>query len=384
MNSPSYPSDFLTPHNPQSDDDTIDFRRYLSLFLSNWYWFAFALIITLSLAYGINRYSEEEYRVSSTLLIKDDQIGSSNSGFESVIPGGDIFKSQQNLINEIGILKSFRINYLVMKELNDFHVVYAGVGRRGIVESRMYQTCPFIVESDMLEYQPKGFKVGIRILSEQKCRIELNGDINFETDIDFGEQFSGSGFNFKIKLRNPGSFVFDERSSNKYFFYFADPEGLASEYMGKLSVEPIEEDASIVNLSVSGFVPQQEADYLNKLMNVYIRYGLDNKNLTADSTIKFIDDQIRIVSDSLEIAADKLEKFRSGHNFVNLSNEGTLIQNRMERFEIEKATIELELQYYNYLSEYLNKINNNDEIISPSVMGISDQILIKLVNELAH
>ncbi len=103
-------------------------------------------------------------------------------------------------------------------------------------------------------------------------------------------------------------------------------------------------------------MPEQEADYLNKLMEVYIRYGLDNKNQTADSTIKFIDDQINIISDSLEIAADKLERFRSNNNFINLSNERTLIQNRLERFEIEKATSELQLQYYNYLSEYLNKI----------------------------
>ena len=29
------------------DSDTIDFRRYFSLFLSNWYWFAGALFLAL-------------------------------------------------------------------------------------------------------------------------------------------------------------------------------------------------------------------------------------------------------------------------------------------------------------------------------------------------
>ena len=56
-------------------DESIDFKRYLSLFLSNWYWFAIALFIALSIAYGINRWSEEVYTVSSTMLIKDDQFG---------------------------------------------------------------------------------------------------------------------------------------------------------------------------------------------------------------------------------------------------------------------------------------------------------------------
>jgi len=106
------------------------------------------MFLALTIAYGINRYSQQVYSVSSTLLIKDDQLGGMNSNAASVLPGGDIFKSQQNLLNEIGILKSFKLNYRAMKELTDFHVVYMGVGKRGIVESRMYKRCPFIVIYD--------------------------------------------------------------------------------------------------------------------------------------------------------------------------------------------------------------------------------------------
>ena len=364
------------------DDDSFDIKRYLSLFLSNWYWFAIALLITFSIGYGVNRYTEEVYTVSSTLLIKDDQVGGVSSSFGSVIPGGDIFKSQQNLTNEMEILRSFRINYQVMRELSDFHVVYTAIGKRGIVESRMYNNCPFIVIYDSIDFQPKGTKVDITIKSKEKYHIEIDGNINFSDDWDFGKRFSGYGFSFILQLRNPNNFEFNDELSNKYSFYFADPAGLATQYRGNLSVETIEMGASIVTLSVSGFVPEQEAEYLNKLMETYIQYGLDNKNLTADSTIKFIDEQIKTISDSLEIAADKLERFRTKNNFIDLSREGALIQNRLERLEIEKATSDLQLKYYNYLSEYVNN-NNTGDILSPSVMGITDQILISLVNELS-
>src|SRR5664280_1780835 len=118
------------------EDDTLDIKRYLSMFISNWYWFAGALFMSLSVAYGINRYSEKIYTVSSTLLINDDQFGKGNSNVGNVIPGGDIFRSQQNLKNEMGILKSFTLNDSAMQKLYEFHVVYAGVGKRGLVESR--------------------------------------------------------------------------------------------------------------------------------------------------------------------------------------------------------------------------------------------------------
>lgn len=362
-------------------DENLDIKRYISLFISNWYWFAFAMFIALTISYSINRYSRQIYSVSSTLLINDDQYGKMNNSASSVIPGGDIFRSQQKLINEMGILKSFSLNYRVMKALKDFHVVYIEVGKRGIVESSLYNNCPFKVVYDSLEVQPKGIKVGITILNEREYQIKLNGSLDFDSIINFGKRFSKYGFDFIIEARNKNISPFNKNKSNNYYFYFTDPEILASQYRSSLTVSPIEKDASLVVLSVMGFVPQQEADYLNKLMDTYIQYGLDNKNQTADSTIKFINNQLKVISSTLEKAAARLEKFRLDKGFTDLSREGTTIQNRLEKFENEKAAFELQIQYFNYLSDYLNLKNSAGPIISPSATGITDPLLLKLVNE---
>jgi tyrosine-protein kinase Etk/Wzc len=374
------------PYPPQpnfTDEDNIDIKRYLSLFLSNWYWFAIALFIAVTLAYSINRYSEKIYSVSSTLLIKDDQMANMNSNIGSVLPGGDIFKSQQNLKNEMGILKSFSLNWRVMNELKDFQIVYVGVGRRRIVESTLYNSCPFRVVYDSLELIPKGIKADVTILNEQEYRIEINGKLNINSVKQFGERFTEKGFDFTIEKRYPGDTVYSKKNSNRYYFYFTDPATLASQYRKKISVAPIEKDASLVTLSVSGAVPQQEAVYLNKLMDSYIRYGVDIKNQTADSTINFINNQLRIISDSLTHAEEILENFRLKNSFIDLTKEGTLIQNKLEKAENEKTTFELQLQYYNYLSEYLDLKNAGGTIISPSIIGITDQVLIKLVYDLS-
>ncbi len=365
------------------EEDNIDLKRYLSLYMSNWYWFATTLFIAITLAYGINRYSQKIYSVSATMLIKDDQMGSMNNNVASVLPGGDIFKSQQNLNNEMGILKSFSLNHKVMQELKDFHIVYYSIGRRGVVESQIYKNCPFKVIYDSIELEPKWERVEIKILSEQNYLLKLDGELNYEKRLNFGESFSEYGFDFNIQRSTEGKKVYNERSSNNYYFYFTDPGSLANQYRSKLSAAPIEKEASLVTLSVSGTVPEQEADYLNKLMDAYIRYGLDNKNQTADSTIKFIDRQLAIILDSLDVAEERLENFRLMNSFIDLSREGTIIQNRLEKFENEKTTFALQLQYYNYLSEYLNNKNADGTIISPSVIGITDQLLLKLVDELS-
>lgn len=374
-------SDNLSNSN-HMEEDNIDIKRYLSLFISNWYWFAIALFFSLTIAYGINRYSQKIFSVSSTLLIKDDQIGGMSNIATSVIPGGDIFRSQQNLKNEIEILKSFSLNYTVIKQLKDFHVVYVGVGRRGIVESVMYNSCPFIVSYDSLELQKKGINIVVSILDEQKYRIEIDGEINFETEMNFGERFNRHGFNFTIEKRNPSNFVYSKKNSNNFYFYFTDPGRMANQYRAKLSVAPRDKDASLVILSVSGFDPAQEADYLNKLMEVYIDYGLNFKKQIADQTILFINEQLKVISDSLELAAGELESFRMANSFVDIKSENTNIQNKLDNSINEKADIELQLQYYDYLTQYLNNRNVHEAIISPSVIGITDQILLQLLNKL--
>lgn len=378
-NSPGYSENF----DPQMDDDGKNIRRYLSLFISNWYWFVISLFIAVTIAYGINRYGEKIFTVSSTLLIKDDQNGGGLSYADNFIPGSNVFKSQQNLKNEIGILKSFSLNLRVIDSLPEFRIVYYGVGKRNIVESTLYKNCPFEVVAEPLAYQPRYVKIVVKITSGTEYVLVINGSYNVEKKLNFGEKFNSDGFNFIIKLRDAENFSFNPEISNKYYFYFSAPEALTNIYRRKLNVTPIDQDATLLNLSVSGSVQEQEADYLNKLMELYISQGLEAKNQIADSTIIFIDRQLRFISDSLKKAEDNLQEFRLENKLVDLSKEGTLIQGRLEQFENEKTTLGLQYQYYQYLKEYLESKNELGDIVSPSVMGVTDQELGRLIQDLA-
>ncbi len=178
-----------------------------------------SLFISICIAYGVNRWSDKLYTVSSTLLIKDDQ----NSLTPNFFPGSNGFKNQQNLKNEIGILKSFDLNYQVIKKLPEFYVDYIMVGRRGIAESRMYKNCPFIVVYDSLERQMIGKKVEIKILSDQKYNLKLNGGRNFEKKMSFGERFNEMGYDFTINLRNKEEFRYSDRIFKQILFLFFKP-----------------------------------------------------------------------------------------------------------------------------------------------------------------
>jgi tyrosine-protein kinase Etk/Wzc len=364
-------------------DDTLDLRRYLGLFLSNWYWFALTLFFACLLAYGINNYSEKIYTVTASLLIKEDQ-GSDMTGLDKLVPGGDIFRSQQNIQNEIGILKSFSVNERVMKELSEFHVTIVGVGRKGIAQVRHYKSAPFIIVFDTLKDQKVDIPINLKIKSDNTFSIEISGKDLSKKEYIFGERFNEGGFNFTIIKRDSVNFKYDPALSNRYTFWFNRYETLANTYRSKLNINPVNENASLLNLSVSGVSRQQEADYLNKLMEVYRRQGIEFKNETAEKTMKFIDEQLIIISDSLTLAENRLENFRLKNKLIDLSTEGATIKSKLENVTREKVTATLQRQYYEYLSDYIKTRNESGEIISPSVMGVTDQLLIGLIEDLAR
>jgi len=373
-----------TPSNINNqDDDSINIKRYLGLFMSNWYLFAVSLFISMTIAYSINRYSSRIYTVSSTLMISEGQNSEGNRIVSSVIPGGDIFNSKENMTNEISILTSFSLSKRVIDSLPEFMVSYYGVGRRNISETRLYKNSPFIVMTDSADMQPRNFKVNIRIISAGSYLLSIEGIEHSEKEVKFGERYIGHGFNFIIDLRDRGNFTLKSGSSNKFYFYFSGSEELANYYRGALSVVPIDKDASIIKLTEIGLVPEQEVYFLNMLMKVYRNLSLESKNQTAESTLAFIDRQLGIVSDSLKKAENRLQRLRLENKLVDLSKDGSLLQGRLEKEENEKISLELQNYYFQYLKEYLDSKNESGDIVSPNTAGISEPTLLSLVEELA-
>jgi tyrosine-protein kinase Etk/Wzc len=280
-------------------------------------------------------------------------------------------------------LKSFTLNKRVIDSLPEFRVAYYGVGKRNIAETQLYKNCPFKVTSELIDRQPQNVKVNIIINSATTYSLEIDGSKNFERDLKFGQRFNKYNFDFIIEMRDEDNYKFNPKVSNKFYFLFTGSDELANDFRANLSVAPIEKEATIVNLTKTGTVPEQEADYLNKLMEVYIRQGLESKNHVAENTIAFIDSQLRFVSDSLKKADTKLQKLRLDNRLIDLSKDGSLLQTRLEKFENEKVSLKLQYYYFQYLKEYLDSKNESGDIVSPNVMGINEPTLGNLVRELS-
>lgn len=373
-NNPNSQQNILLP-----EEEGIDIKKYIFLILSHWWWFAITLFITLTIAYLINRYSQEEYNVSSSIIIGEPQT--SSVGIDNILDELSRFKSRKRkavVENEISILKSYFMAYHALKEL-DFGITYIAVGRRNITETHLYKDCPFIVIPDTLETLPKG-KYDISILSKERYILSVGEE--FKKELLFGQYFENNGIRFKLELRDPKNYFYNPQHSNKYYFVFNNINSLVNEYKNKLEVTVNDEKGSILLLSIDGFVPEKISDYLNKLSEVYIRSNLEEKNIASVNTIKFIDEQLRGIVDSLETTGLRLQKFRSANKVINLSKEGTYLFEKFQELQSDKAMLDIRERYYEYLLEYIKGKSDFSDVVAPSVIGIQDQLLNSLVARL--
>ena len=364
-------------------EENIDIKKFLFRILSNWYWFALSLFFTITSAYLISRYSEPIYSVNATVIVRDEDKGGGLIGAERIIESADMFNNRKNIQNEIGILKSYSLAQKVMRELDDFKTTYVNVGRRGIAESKLYNQSPIIVIPDTSATQRFGYPVYINILSKTEYELEIDEEYNIKKRMKFGEPFVTEDFNFTVKLRDKKNFSTENLSSGKYYFIFNSLNSLTSRYRSKLGVVVTDKESSILTLSTQGYVAQQEVDYLNKLMEVFIRSDLDEKNQTAINTIKFIDNLLMEITDSLASAESNLMQFRQSNKIIDISKEGSAVLEKLESFQQERSQLDIKLKYYQYLFDYVTSKSDFKDIIAPSVVGINDPVLMSLLTQLS-
>ncbi len=189
------------------------------------------------------------------------------------------------------------------------------------------------------------------IIGEEEQSTKANR-ITQKHEFKLGDVYNNYGFNFVVEKRDSSQSF--HSGNSRWLVWFESPANMANSYRYSLKVEPVKEYASVFTLSFDAYSPQQGADYLNKLMDIYIDQGLELKSRAADNTIKFIEAQLGLISDSLTLAENRMENFRLNNRFVDLTLEGTLVLQRLEKFEGEKNMLELQMQYYEYLRDYLD------------------------------
>ncbi|HNW53329.1 MAG TPA: GNVR domain-containing protein, partial [Bacteroidales bacterium] len=375
-------------------EQSVDIKALYFKFLGYWYLFFITIVLVMLIAFLFNKYTKPVYKVKSTVLITEEKGGLSDA--QSLLGFGNITNTQK-LQNQIGILKS---RSLVSRTVKSLNLNYSCFLEDNFLTSEVYNESPFSIAIDTSQLQPVGsLKFYVTITSPDEYRLEAEGQdlamydyrtykegdkklasVKYDKKHRFGEKVTTSDFSFQIDK----TAKFDAKTSlnQRYYFVFNSLNSLISEFSG-YEIEPINKEASIVEISLKGNNPQKAVDFLNQLTREYIRQGLEKKNQIAINTILFIDGQLMEIRDSLNTNENVLQNFRTSNQIMNLDAQSQQVYTSITELEKEKAVLLVKAKYYSNLKDYIQK--NKDDIngvVVPSAMGIDDPVMTQILTQL--
>lgn len=364
----------------QDDELPSSTKEYLYRFLNLWYWFVLCLILGFGGGYLYYLYQEPVYQVGTTILVKQDSQSNSIIGFFE-----ENWGTYSLIDNQIGIIKSYTLSRQTMEALK-WRESWYKVGM--FTESGLYKSEPFDVAETPDKPNPDGIPVKIKVLSPSTYMVSVEPQTRFyrkspyaafSKECKFGEPFESALFHFKLTVKEGAEIP---EAGSEFVLYFNNINGLVGSYLGKLNVGKLSENSEILSLTVKGNEPQRDLDYLNTLTKTYIQYGLNEKNKTSENAIRFIDMQLSSVGDSLHHAAQKFSDFRSANKIVDLTQEGTMVVNKLADLQKEKAMSDMRLKYFRNLKNYLGNSEQMKQVVAPSIVGVTDPLFNNLVMKL--
>ena len=322
----------------EKEEQSIDIKSLIYIFLNKWYLFLAFVIVAVAAAWVYNHFTAPKYQVAGTVFVKDTR-----SMFDPTsIMTGINYSNMQNLDNEIAIMKSYSLSEQVVKQMN-LEVSYYNVGRFRTVEA--YKSSPFTIEFDKEIPQAVGLIYYIVIngetaslkaeakshaqydfaneqfvVSRRKEEIKIEGDYALNDWID-------TGYN-RFRIVKNSHYNADSDDGRKMAFVFLDYLTLTKRM--QFNASAISKQASIVSLTMTGENPRKMVDFINNLMNQYVTRGLDRKNQISENTIEFINEQLEQTETDLGQAEIDLEQFRASHDLTNLNAQSTQVINTLQ------------------------------------------------------
>lgn len=360
-----------------------------------WLLFAFSMVAAMAIAFAYVRYTERVYKVSTSIMLRDEQ--SRIEGMESLFKDLGIGTGKKNLENEIEVLKSHQIVQKAIENL-DFGVFYYAEGN--IRTTEIYKENPFIVKIDSLEEEFEDTPLYLKRVGKNVYQLYTQYEKSFfdpqtkgfsatdkanlpdRCNLQFGVSYPLGNSRLTVNLN---SAQYEEYNPGTLFFFtFNQSEKLADAFKSRLQVRQINKLSTILDISVSGKNVQKEVDFLNMLVAVYTDFLLQQKNQVASNTIQFIDNQLSEITISLQDAEEQLKYFRANNKIMDLSFAASNAFLKLDQLESEKAKLTVKRKYFDYLLNYVRSNDVAKDVIAPSSIGIDDPLLTTLIQQLSR
>lgn len=341
-----------------------------------WKWILLGVIVSIFVAGVYLYYATPIYRITSSIILKDMQSAKKSSSSLGTLDELALLGAVNNVEDEAYVMKSKSVIESVVNSLN-LHTSYLVKGR--IQDTDLYTQSPVIVAMEQQELN------------------KLNEDIEMEMQMISTSSISVKGItqglpvdtvfkNLPALLHTPfGNISFTRREgipvdNRPLLVSILRPEKVIRAFRAGLDIQQATRQSSVLNLAFNTPYPDKGKDFLNTLVEVYNNQAIEDKNMEALNTQKFINERIAIIDKELSEAEFNVEEYKRSQGLTDLQADLARTMQMSSQYEQQLVEVESQLNIVNSLREYVNNPDNTEKTI-PLNIGIADPTLNATITE---
>ena len=335
----------MAENNIQQNNDSFNFKEFLGICISKWYWILLSVLVCLGGAVFYILKTPKVYTRSATLLIKETATRRSANDLETMLAVGGVNQMNSKLSNEIIALQSPDLMKEVVNRLNlDFNYAVAGKMKKYVIYG---STLPFKVQ---LPDWPGVASFEVTPSRDSSYTISnicyVRGD----------EKVKGT----RKYVAEPGEMVDTEigriqvvpvtsytgQFTQTVYVTHSSIAAATRSYNSRLraAAVDIKNNSDILNLTISDQSPQRAEDVLNTVISVYNENWVDDRNKLAISTSMFIDDRLVAIERELGNVDDDISDYKSRNVLPDVAAVSNMYM--AQTSEAARQIQELENQLY--------------------------------------
>lgn len=372
------------------EGSSFDFKIIYSTLILNWQWFVLSLIICLSAAAIMLRYTTPMYQSYAKLLIKDDNNGGRRGGRSYIANSSTLgmMTNTEGIDNEMEILKSTQLATEAVKQLK-LYTVYTLEGH--IKDHLLYKNQPVNVDLDMAHIETLKRPISLVIDKDENGKLHVTGTYTYvPEDPDKPSKTYAINRTFDVLpariSTSVGIITFTANTlspmpeDRNELVTIYPPKMIAGKYSGALTVNQLSKSTSIAGLTLTDEMPQRANDYLKQLVFSYNMQANEDKNEIAMRTEQFINSRLEKINTELGATEGSLEATKRQYKIVSPEATGTLGFTNTDQFTQKLADMDMQIELLHSLQQYMNEPGNKYQTL-PSNVGLNDAAASTLIND---
>ncbi len=294
--------------------ENIDLKDIISGYTKHWKWFALSTLVALLMAYVFIRYATPQYAAAAKIQIMDEKNA---AGGLDLFKDLDMLGGGKNLVmDEIELIGS-RSNFIdVVRELKLNTKIWV-LGN--VISTELYIDPPInlnFIAQDSTLYNAK-YDFFITLSSSTTFGYSEEEDKPVKV-YSFGKNITTPIGDIVI-TPNLGSLERFKDRKLKVSVRPIDEVGLA--YKGKILISNTDDKSNIVDIHLEDPIEEKAIHIVNSLIRIYNENAIEDKQIIADRTSKFINDRIADIAGNLSTVDQSAQDFKTEKGVTDIAAE---------------------------------------------------------------